>query len=97
MIGKMIVVDLTNVRTPLGARQTVAAAFGVPLGQEFTWDLLRPLVRDAVHTAAPNHMRVCGLPKLGVVLPEEATMFRSFLRDLRSWLPSLDIRIVLHD
>ncbi len=97
MIDKRIVVDLTNIRTPLGVRQTVATSFGVPLGQEFTWDLLSALVRDAVRAAEPNHMTVSGLPKVGVNLPEEAAMVRRLLGDLTSWCPSLDIRVVLHD
>ena len=97
MTDKRIVVDLTNIRTPLGVRQTVAKAFGVPLGQEFTWDLLGALVCDAVRAAEPNRMTVSGLPKLGANLPEEAMMLRRLLRDLTSWLPHLDIRVVLHD
>ncbi len=97
MTDKSIVVDLTNLRTSLGVRQTVAQAFGVPLGQEFTWDSLGALVCDAVRAAEPNRMTVSGLPKLGVNLPEEATMFRRLLGDLTSWLPNLDIRVVLHD
>ncbi len=97
MIDKRILVDVTNVRTPVGVRQTVAAACGVPVGQEFTWESLGQLVIDAFRASEPNRMIVSGLPKLGVNLPEEATMLRGLLKDLTSRLPNLEIRVVLHD
>lgn len=97
MIEKRVAVDFTYARTPLFVRQMLASAFGVPLGQEFTWDSLGALIRDAARASQPEHMTVSGLSNLAVNLPEEAAQFKGLLRDIKIWLPSLDIRVVLHD
>jgi hypothetical protein len=97
VIEKRVAVDLTYAKTPLFVRQTLASAFGVPLGQEFTWDSLRELICDAARASRPERMTVSGLSNLAVSLPDEAAQFKGLLRDLKIWLPRLDIRVVLHD
>ena len=97
MNEKAIELDFTFAKNALYVRQTLAAAFGVPLGQEFTWDSLSGLVCNAACATKPSRLTVSGLSNMAVRLPEEAAMFRGFMRDVQERLPNLDIRIVLHD
>jgi hypothetical protein len=97
MNGNTVKVDFTYAKNALFVRQTVAAALGVPLGREFTWELLSTLVCDAACELNPSRLVVTGLSNLAVSLPDEAAMFRGLLRDIKARLPSLDIRVVLHD
>lgn len=97
MNEKTVELDFTYAKNALFVRQTLAAAFGVPLGQEFTWDSLSAMACDAACAENPSRMTVAGLSNLAVSLPDEAAMFKGFLRDIQRRLPILDVRIVLHD
>lgn len=83
-------------RTPLFVRQTVAVAFGIPLGQEFTWNSLTALVREAVHASPPPRISVLGLTEIGVTLPNEAKMVSALLRALKEDHPEVDISVALN-
>nr|WP_297353855.1 hypothetical protein [uncultured Caldimonas sp.] len=91
-----LTLDFEYGRTPLFVRQTVAVAFGIPLGQEFTWDSLTTLVREAVHASTPRRISVLGLVEIGVTLPEEARMIEILLRTLREDHPEIDISVALN-
>ncbi len=97
MNGITVEVDFTYAKNALFVRQTVAVAMGIPLGREFTWELLSNLVCDAACELNPSRLVVTGLSNLAVSLPDEAAMFTGILRDIKARLPNLDIRIVLHD
>ena len=60
MSEKIVELDFTYAKNALFVRQTVAAAFGVPLGQEFTWDSLSTLACDAASETKPNRMTDTG-------------------------------------
>jgi hypothetical protein len=91
-----LMLDFEGVRTPLFVRQTIAVAFGIPLGQEFTWNSLTELVCIAAVASPPRRISVLGLAYLGVVLPEEADMVGSMLRRLRKERPSMAISVALN-
>jgi len=91
-----LTLDFEYGRTPLFVRQTVAVTFGIPLGQEFTWDSLTILVCNAVRASPPRSISVLSLPYLGVVMPDEAEGVSFLLRALREMHPTLDISIALN-
>ncbi len=91
-----LTLDFECGRTPLFVRQTLAVAFGIPLGQEFTWTSLTNLVLEAVRASPPRRVSVLGLVYLGSVLPEEAAMVRGLLRDLGKLRPEMTISIALN-
>lgn len=77
-------------------RQTVAKAFGIPLGQEFDWDSLTELACEAVSAGLPCRITVLSLVYLGVVMPEEAEMVGRLLRQLRERYPEIGISVALN-
>lgn len=91
-----LTLDFEYGRTPLFVRQTVATAFGITLGQEFTWDSLANLVRDAVRASPPRSIRVLGLPYLDMVIPEEARCLSVLLRELEKEHPEIRISMALN-
>ncbi len=91
-----LTLDFEYGRTPLFVRQTVAVAFGIPLGQEFTWASLTALVRESVKASAPRRISVLGLVGMSVALPQEASMVRSLLKVLREDHPEMDISVALN-
>ncbi|AKJ30141.1 hypothetical protein [Caldimonas brevitalea] len=91
-----LTLDFEDGRTPLFVRQTVAVAFGVPLGQEFTWDSLTLLVCDAVRASPPRRISVLSLHYIGTVMPDEAEGVLRLLQTLRRMHPDLDISIALN-
>lgn len=91
-----VTLDFEYGRTPLFVRQTVAVAFGIPLGQEFTWDTLTKLVLENVKSSPPRQVSVLGLMHIGVALPEEYEMVSSLLRKLTEQHPDMDISVALN-
>jgi hypothetical protein len=91
-----LTLDFECGRTPLFVRQTVAVAFGIPLGQEFTWNSLTRLVLEAAKASPPRRISVLGLMHLGVVLPEEAEMVSSLVRKLGEQHPDVAISVALN-
>lgn len=95
-MNSQISIDLTYGKNALFVRQTVAVAFGVPLGQEFTWDVLGDIICRRKTIDLPGRVSVEGLSSLAVQVPSEARMFRNFLTRLRSEHPSIEVMIQLH-
>ncbi|RIX84038.1 hypothetical protein [Acidovorax cavernicola] len=93
----VITIDLSFARSPLFVRQTLASAFGIPLGQEFTWNSLTTLVCETTRMSVPDRLSVVGISQLGVALPDEEKSLRELLRALQAQLPDLRILITLHD
>ena len=88
--------DFEYGRTPLFVRQTVAVAFGIPLGQELTWASLTALVRASVKASRPHRISVLGLVEISVTLPEEADMVGRLLKVLREDHPDMEISVALN-
>ncbi|MCW7537672.1 hypothetical protein OOT46_07380 [Aquabacterium sp. A7-Y] len=95
-VKDVLTLDFECGRTPLFVRQTVAVAFGIPLGQEFTWDSLISLACDAVRASPPRRISVLSLVYLGVVMPDEAEGVSRLLQALRRMHPALDISVALN-
>lgn len=91
-----VTLDFEYGRTALFVRQTVAVAFGIPLGQEFTWDTLKNLVLEAARASPPYRVSVLGFMYIGVALPEEYKMVSDLLGKLKEQHPELDISVALN-
>jgi hypothetical protein len=88
-----LLIDLSRGKNALFIRQTVAAAFGIPLGREFTWDDLRGLICCPGNPRIPARMEVDGFVGFSLRAAEEAEMFMAFLAELRTIRPDIEIRI----
>lgn len=93
---KSVTLDFSFAKSPLFVRQTVASAFGIPLGQEFTWAVLASLTCEATRLSAPDQLVIVGISQLEVALPDEAKSLREFLGVLRANLPNLKVLFSLH-
>ena len=91
-----LTLDFECGRTPLFVRQTVAVAFGIPLGQEFTWESLTALVCAFVKASPPRRISVLSLVYLSVVLTDEAAMVNALLRKLGKEHPDIAISVALN-
>jgi hypothetical protein len=89
--------DFTFAKNALFVRQTVAVAFGIPLGEEFTWRSLSALVCEAAKASPPAQVKVLGLSALSTLLPTEARSLKELLGILQGQHPGLEVFIVLHD
>jgi hypothetical protein len=89
-------IDLTYAKSPLSVRQTVAVSLGIPIDREFTWGILLDLASNSTNITLPKLLLVRGLPNLAIILPDEARMFQSFLRDIKVLYPDIMIQIVIH-
>lgn len=89
-------IDLTYGKNALFVRQTVAIAFGVPLGQEFTWDMLGNLICARKSIDLPGRISVLGLSSFAVHVPDEARSFQKFLDRLCAEHPGIDVVIRIH-
>jgi hypothetical protein len=89
-------IDLSYAKNALFVRQTIAAAFGVPLGREFTWEILHSLICYPENPALPKSILVEGFSQLSVRVPDEEKNLRNFLRQLREVRPDIQVGFVLH-
>lgn len=89
-------IDLGCAKNALFVRQTIAAAFGVPLNMEFTWEILRKLICYPENPALPQSILIEGFPGLNTRVPDEGRNLSNFLRDLRAVRPDIKVSILLH-
>ncbi|NHZ98452.1 hypothetical protein [Massilia sp. CCM 8734] len=90
-------IDLTYARSPLYVRQTVALAFGIPLGQEFTWHILRDRICGLPASALPKSITFTGLSQMSMIIREESENLSAFLRELRRYHPHIEVWITILD
>lgn len=93
LVNSKVLIDLTYGKNALFVRQTTAAAFGIPLGWEFTWADLGDTICSHAVEALPSQVIVDGLSSLSLRVPSEARAFNEFLRRLAAAHPSVRIRI----
>ena len=88
-------IDLTHAKTALLVRQTVAVAFGVPIDQELTWEVLHKRLCTSTRLDIPERILVRGLPQASIHLSEECQMLRNLLKALGT-ARGIVVLIVLH-
>jgi hypothetical protein len=96
MASDQVTIDLTYGKNALFVRQTVAAAFGIAINRELTWEMIRETLSDPSNRTLPARIMVKGLPHLGTTVPHEADQLRSVLRELGALRPDIAIRILIH-
>jgi hypothetical protein len=92
-----VTIDLGFAKNALFVRQTTAVAFGIPLGREFTWSILREESISSANIAAVKKICIRGFSGLSLRLPDEAKMFMGFLQDLKAARPDIEVMIVICD
>ncbi|MDM5179900.1 hypothetical protein PO883_22160 [Massilia sp. DJPM01] len=95
MRSEKLWIDLTYARSPLFVRQTVAHAFGIPVNQEFTWELLRDLICNLDASVLPKEVIFEGWPRMSMTIPDEAERLSGFLRALQLRHPDINVSIVI--
>ena len=88
--------DLSYAKNALFVRQTIAAAFGVPLNREFTWEILRNLICYPENPALPESILIEGFPGLSSRVPDEGKRLSDFLRYLHAARPDIKVNFLLH-
>lgn len=90
-------IDLTYARSALYVRQTIAQAFGIPLGREFTWHMLRDLICGQPASALPRSITFAGRIRMSMVIREEAENLSAFLSELKRVHPHIEVWTIIHD
>jgi hypothetical protein len=88
-------IDLTHAKNALFIRQAVALAFGVPIDQELTWEVLHERLCTSTGLEIPERILVRGLPQASIHLSEECQMLRNLLKALGT-ARGIVVQIVLH-
>ncbi|ATQ77143.1 hypothetical protein CR152_23460 [Massilia violaceinigra] len=97
MRNETLRIDLTYARSPLFVRQTVARAFGIPINQEFTWELLRDLICNLDASALPKEIVFSGWSNMEITIREEAERLSGFLQVLQKRHPDIKVSIIILD
>lgn len=90
-------IDLTYARSALYVRQTIAQAFGIPLGREFTWHILRDLICGLPASALPISITFAGWARMSMVIREESENLSAFLSELKRVHPDIKVWIIILD
>ena len=88
-------IDLTYARSPLYVRQTVAQAFGIPLGREFTWHILRDLICGLPASALPASVTFAGWSQMSMIIRDESENLSAFLSELKRVHPDIKVWIII--
>lgn len=91
-----IEIDLSYAKNALFVRQTIARTFGIPLDQEFSWDILRALICRPENSFLPHSITMRGWAQFSGRLPEEAQELMALLRLLKSQ-HNVKLLFTLHD
>ena len=91
-----IEIDLSYAKSALFVRQTIARTFGIPLDQEFSWDILRALICRPDNPFLPHSITLRGWPQASGRLPEEAQELMALLHLLKTQ-HNIKLLITLHD
>lgn len=96
-LRKSMQLDLTYIRSPLALRQTVAHAFGISLGREFTWDILQDLICDVPSTELPMRIVIAGWPTMTSRMRDEEKQMGRFLDAFRERHPDIQFGFIIND
>lgn len=93
--SEILTIDLTYARSPLFVRQTVAHAFGIPVNQEFTWELLRDLICNLDASVLPKEITFEGWSSLCLAVFDEAERLSGLVRALRQRHPDIKVSFMI--